>query len=70
MACRQPESGRRPNFHQLVELLSQADFELFAWEEEDLSGSCYDPRAKVIGAPLNVSKNLFTELQRLYITED
>ena len=40
------------------------DFELFAWEEEDLSD--IDPQAKIIGAPLEVAKNLYAKLQRTY----
>ena len=61
---RKPESSRRPTFPQLVEMLSRADFELFAWEEEDLMN--IDPQVKVIGAPLEVAQNLFPELQSSY----
>ena len=62
--ARQPESTLRPTFPQLIELLSRMDFELFAWEEEDLSD--IDPQAKIIGAPLEVAKNLYAKLQRTY----
>ena len=48
-----------------MELLSRADFELFAWEEDDLKN--IDPLAKVIGAPLETSKNLYRELQSSYV---
>jgi hypothetical protein len=52
-----------------VELLSRADFELFAWEEEDLKDS--DPlQVKMIGAPLETAKNLYPDLQTLYINRD
>ena len=62
---RQPDSSDRPTFPQLVELLSRADFELFAWEEEDLRNS--DPlQVKTIGAPLETAKNLYPDLQRSY----
>ena len=61
---RQPESSRRPTFSQLVEMLSRADFELFAWEEADLKGC--DQRVKVIGAPLELAQNLYTDLQNTY----
>ena len=61
---RKPESARRPKFSQLVEMLSRADFELFAWEEDDTKTS--DPQVKVIGAPLDVARNLYQELQRSY----
>ena len=62
---RHRECSRRPTFPQLVELLSRTDFELFVWEEEDLIGS--DPQVKVIGAPLEVAKNLYPELQGSYL---
>ena len=61
---RQPQTTHRPTFPQLVELLSRADFELFSWEEEDMV-DC-DPLAKVIGAPLETSKNLYKALQMSY----
>ena len=48
-----------------MEMLSQADFELFVWEEEDLRNS--DPQVKLVGAPLEVAKNLYPELQRVYL---
>ena len=54
----------RPTFSQLVEMLSRADFELFAWEEEDLKGC--DQRVTVIGAPLELAQNLYTDLQNTY----
>ena len=67
LLCRQPESTHRPTFPQLVELLSRADFELFAWEEEDLRNS--DPHVKTIGAPLEMAKNLYPDLQKSFTTE-
>ena len=63
-AYRQPERSRRPTFSQLVEMLSRADFELFVWEEEDLKGC--DQRVKVIGAPLELAQNLYTDMQHMY----
>ena len=47
-------------------MLSRADFELFVWEEEDLRNG--DPQVKLIGAPLEVAKNLYHELQRVYLS--
>ena len=64
LSFRQPESSRRPTFSQLMEMLSRADFELFAWDEEDLNGC--DQRIKVIGAPLELVQNLYTDLQNTY----
>ena len=65
MHFRQPEHSRHPTFPQLVELLSRADFELFLWEEEDLRNS--DPRVREIGAPLEITTDLYPELQRTYL---
>ena len=62
---RHSERFCRPTFPQLVELLSRADFELFLWEEEDLRNS--DPRVREIGAPLEITTGLYTELQETYI---
>ena len=45
-------------------MLSQADFELFAWEEEDIKDS--DPQVQLIGAPLEAAQGLYLELQRWY----
>ena len=66
--CRQPESSDRPNFRQILELLCRADFELFSWEEEDTK-DC-NPQVKKIGAPLEVAKNLYVDLQTIYQTVD
>ena len=68
MHFRQPEHSRRPTFPQLVELLSQADFELFVWEEEYLRNS--DPRVKEIGAPLEIATGLYPELQKTYLGKE
>ena len=65
---RQPESSYRPTFPQLLELLSRADFELFAWEEEDVK-DC-NPQVKTIGAPLEIAKNLYLELQATYVNNN
>ena len=59
-----PESSRRPTFAQLVEMLSQADFELLAWREEDTQ---IGPQVSMVGAPLEASKDLYSDLQTLYI---
>ena len=48
-------------------MLSRANFELFAWEEEDLKGC--DQRVKVVGAPLKLAQNLYTDLQNMYTNE-
>ena len=49
-------------------MLSRADFELFAWEEEDMKNS--NSHVKLIGAPLETAKNLYAELQQLYTDYD
>ena len=45
-------------------MLSRADFELFAWEEEEVKDS--DPQVKLIGAPMELAQDLYPELQRSY----
>ena len=50
-----------------MELLSRADFELFVWNDEDVSN--IDPEVKVIGAPLEVATNLYPELQKAYFSK-
>ena len=61
---RHSETSRRPSFAQLVEMLSQADFELLLWREEDTQ---IGPQVSVVGAPLEASKNLYSDLQRVYM---
>ena len=61
-----PESSKRPTFAQLVEMLSQADFELLLWREEDTQ---IGPQVSVVGAPLEASKDLYSDLQKLYLQE-
>ena len=43
-------------------MLSRAEFELFAWDDEDTKDK--DPKVKEIGAPLEVAENLYPELQK------
>ena len=51
-----------------MEMLSRADFELFVWEEEDVRNS--DPQVKLIGAPLELAKDLYHELQISYTNDN
>lgn len=46
-------------------MLSRAEFELFEWEDEDIKDK--DPQVKTIGAPLEVARDLYTELQQSYV---
>ena len=50
-------------------MLSRADFELFAWKEEDLKNSS-STLVKIIGAPLETAKGLYLELQKRYMDYD
>ena len=53
----------RPSFTQLLQELSQPESDLLAWSEEDLS---VHSQAAVLGAPLEVAKDLYTGLQNTY----
>ena len=60
---RHPDKLHRPSFTQLLQELSQSESDLLAWSEEDLS---VHSQAAVLGAPLEVAKDLYTELQNTY----
>ncbi|XP_064395470.1 uncharacterized protein LOC135342615 isoform X2 [Halichondria panicea] len=64
--CWHSETSRRPSFHQLVEMLSQADFELLLWNKTD---SGVGPQVTVVGASLEAAKNLYTDLQNAYMKQ-
>ena len=66
MHDRHPEKSSRPSFPQVVETLSEPDFELLCWTEEDLK---VHPQAAVLGAPLEAGKDLYPELQKAYMQE-
>ena len=61
---RHPETGHRPSFAQLVEMHSRANFELLLWKESDIQTG---PQVKVVGASLEASKNLYIDLQNVYM---
>ena len=62
---RHPQASSRPTFSQLLQALCQPETELLSWSEEDLR---VHPQAAVLGAPLEASKDLYPELQEIYIT--
>ncbi|XP_064396494.1 RAF proto-oncogene serine/threonine-protein kinase-like isoform X2 [Halichondria panicea] len=64
--CWHSETSRRPSFHQLVEMLSQADFELLLWNKTD---SGVGPQVTVVGTSLEAAKNLYTDLQNAYMKQ-
>ena len=64
---RHPETASRPSFPQVVETLSEPDFELLSWKEEDLT---VHPHAAVLGAPLEAGNELYPELQKAYTQKE
>ena len=69
---RNPESKRRPTFHQLEEWLNVSETELFAMGT-DVDDSSYDSgcdhNAMTLGAPLEASVKLYRKLQCTYLPE-
>ncbi len=47
-----------------MEMHSQANFELLLWRDSDIETG---PQVKVVGAPLEAAKNLYSDLQNVYI---
>jgi len=62
---RHPDTESRPTFSELHEALSQPEAELLGWSEEDKK---VHPQAAVLGAPLESGKDLYLELQEMYIS--
>ena len=63
MFCRHPDTSWRPTFAQVVEALSEPEFDLLNWFEEDVK---VHPQAAVLGAHLEAGKDLYRELQEAY----
>ena len=63
---RHPEMFSRPSFPQVVETLSEPNFELLSWTEEDVT---VHPQAAVLATPLEAGKDLYPGLQEAYMQE-
>ena len=61
---RNADKGGRPQFREIVETLSQPETLLLHIPEEVTRGH---PQASVLGAPLEAGRNLYTELQNIYM---
>lgn len=61
---RHPRTDCRPTFGSILEALCRPEFELMMWKDDDVGS---DPMSKVIGAPLESGKDLFTKLQTSYL---
>lgn len=64
--CRHPEAPKRPQFAHLLQTLSRPEYELLNIPTEEVDKGL--PQATILGAPLEVSKNIFTDLQNLYVS--
>ena len=62
---RHPDTESRPTFSELHAALSQPETELLGWSERDKK---VHPQAAVLGAPLESGKDLYLELQEMYIS--
>ncbi len=60
---RHPDHSSRPSFEQLGEDLSEPETELLVWTVEDTRSH---PHAMTIGAALEASKGLYSDLQQKY----
>ncbi|XP_019850411.1 PREDICTED: uncharacterized protein LOC100638128 isoform X2 [Amphimedon queenslandica] len=62
--CWHPETSQRPSFIDLVTRLSQSDYSLIKWSQDDKSAN---PQSVVlVGANIEAGQYLFTDLQCMY----
>ena len=60
---RNPEHSLRPKFSRISEYLRESDETLLRWSREDLA---VGKEVNQLGAPLEVSTDLYVDLQRTY----
>ena len=63
--CRNPTPDERPLICRLIQELQRSDFQLLKWSADDVN--VYSKETRTIGAPLNLGKELFEELQNTYL---
>ena len=56
-------ASQRPDFATIVQSLSRSDPKLLKWSEEDKTAH---PEATMLGAELDISVEMFKELQNTY----
>ena len=61
---RNADKPSRPDFTEVVRVLSSPVTDLLSWSEEDMR---VHPQAAVLGAPLEAGKDLYPELQGTYM---
>ena len=64
LIIRNADKASRPDFAELVRAISSPVTDLLSWSEEDMR---VHPQAAVLGAPLEVGKYLYPELQGTYM---
>ena len=62
---RHPESGSRPTFFDILLVLQRPDFQLLKWKPED--EATYSQEARTLGNVAEVGKELYAELQSMYM---
>lgn len=65
LAYRNPNTENRPNFCDITQLLQRSDFHILKWSADDIN--LYGKEIRTIGCPLQLSKELYQELQNTYV---
>ena len=65
--CRHPTTSDRPTSTSIVQSLTRSDSTLLKWVESDKPAD--NPPAMQLGAPLEVSRDLYGNLQKTYLPE-
>ena len=64
--CRNPEPDLRPEFTDVLLDLMRPDFKLLTWTAEDVAA--HNEQARTLGAPLEAGENLYTDIQKRYVS--
>ena len=64
-SARHPDSNERPTFGDIMQELQKSDFHIVKWSEEDIK--TYSQKTRTLGAPLQLGKELYTDLQATYL---
>jgi hypothetical protein len=66
--CRNPNVEERICFCEIIQQLQKSDYELLKWSTEDVN--TYSKGSRTIGAPLELGKELFVDLQNTYVPSE
>ena len=68
MFCRHPEANHRPHSDSILRTLQKSDRTLLLHPPVESDGSFDDELVTVLGAPLDTSELLYSDLQSSYIS--